>query len=90
MAYAVLVSVDDSAIKDSPYHDTIISHANQTSNHPTIHKDPTAIKEFESIVISEDVVHNIPAIDQRNIPYINKRAVQDLPYTSIRVSQELT
>jgi hypothetical protein len=84
------VSVDDSAVKDSPHHKTIVSHANQTSNYPTMHKDPTTIKESESIVISEDVVHNILAVHQRNIPYTDKRAVQDLPYTSILVSQELT
>jgi hypothetical protein len=88
--YVLNVSVDDSAVKDSPHHDTIISHANQTSNCPIMHKDPIAIKESESIAISEDMVHNIPAVDQRNIPYTNKHVVQDLPYTSIRVSQELT
>jgi hypothetical protein len=55
-----------------------------------MHKDLTAIKESESIVISEDVIYNIPAVDKRNIPYTDKRAVQDLPYTSIHVSQELT
>ena len=84
------VSVNDLAVKDSPHHDTIVTYANQTSSCPTMHKDPIAIKESESIVISKDVVHNIPAVDQRNIPYTNKHAVQDLPYTSIRVSQELT
>ena len=83
-------SVNDSAIKDSPHHDTIVTHANQTSRCPTMHKDPATIKESKSIVIHEDVVHNIPVVDQRNIPYTNKRVVQDLPYTAICVSQELT